>query len=95
MQVRPDLDKKLETASTDKKPFLIDERRRQDLMEVLLKISDISIQAFDVMDNREMSPADVFLILQLPDWANKYSELMTRVMQDIKRNSSGPMTKEK
>lgn len=76
IQVRPDLDAKRAEASEHKHPLRMDEYERTELMEVLLKISSIAQEAFDVVDANALSEKDVFLILQLPDWCNYFTKAM-------------------
>lgn len=51
---------------------------RLDLMDVLLELSKISGEAFDMLEANLISEADVFLILQLPDWCNKFTQGIER-----------------
>lgn len=73
MEVRPDLEEKRRTASTTKNPLRMEKAERDELMEILLRISKISMEAFDMIEADELSEADVFLILQLPDWCNAFT----------------------
>lgn len=74
MEVRPDLEVRRKTASTVKLPLNMDESERRRLCEVLLKISDLSMKAFDIVDTDRISEADVLLLLQLPDWCNAFTK---------------------
>lgn len=81
-EVRPDLEAERAKASTKKMPMtMMENSERLELMDVLLRISSISQEAFDILDSQSISEADVFLILQLPDWCNAF----TKGMEDYAR----------
>jgi hypothetical protein len=74
VHVRPDLEE-LASKASDRKGILgmpDDERHR--LMEVLLRVSAIAMQAFDCLDADAMSEKDAATILQLPDWCNEFGQ---------------------
>lgn len=74
MEVRPDLEDRRKKASTKKMRLNMEESERRRLCAILLKISSLSMEAFDIIDTDRISEADVLLILQLPDWCNAFTK---------------------
>lgn len=44
------------------------------LKEVLLQITQMALQAFDVLDTNLISEHDTYVILQLPDYVNAFTD---------------------
>jgi hypothetical protein len=60
-----------------KVPLDMDNAERLRLMDVLLRITDIAGKAFDVLDSKQVSEADILVIVQLPDYCNAFTTGLT------------------
>lgn len=78
VSIRPDLDAERAKASTVKVPLGMESAERRRLMDVLLRLHEIAMQAFDAMEADALSEADVLLLLQLPDYCNQFTRAIER-----------------
>ncbi len=75
--MRPDLDAAVAVAKHRKVPLMLDNAERLRLMDVLLRITDIAGQAFDVLESKQVSEADILVIVQLPQYVNAFTSALT------------------
>lgn len=68
------LQAKAEKASTTKNKLNMDPTQAMRLREDLLKISNLAIAAFDVLDSGMVSQFDVIQMAMLPEYINRFSQ---------------------
>lgn len=89
IQVRPDLDAEREKASIKKVSFRMDPTLRTHLLDVLLDIQNLAGDIFDMLDADQVSEADILLMLQLPDYCNKFTKAMETHARQVVRPTQG------